>query len=155
MIFFKKFAILVKALVFALLLMWGASYFYYIDFAQSCVIRLRPGLMSLTEFNHGNIRRGIRVLKHARPEIYKTLCTNIDVIESNFSCGGWQGGCHYGKVGEITLSTTRNEFIGWTAAIIGHELCHDIQLREGRSFDESECYQFDSDILQSVVHVYQ
>jgi hypothetical protein len=145
---------LVKLAIGLMLAAWVGSYFYYIDFARSCTIRLRPGLMSLTEFNHGNIKRGIRLLKHAEPDIYKTLCDNIDVIESDFSCGGWQGGCHYGIVGEITLSTTRDEFIGWTAAIIGHELCHDSQLRAGNAMDEGECYQYDHDILRSVVDVY-
>jgi hypothetical protein len=143
--------LVIRAIIILPLTVWAGSYFYYVDLAESCVIRLRPGLMSLTEFNHGNIKRGIKVLKHARPDVYQTLCENIDTIESDFSCGGWQGGCHYGVQGEITLSNTRNEFIGWTAAIIGHELCHDIQLREGRPFNEGECYLFNHEILQSVV----
>jgi len=118
------------------------------------MITLRPGLMSLMEFSQGNVKTGIRALKYAEPTVYSSLCKNISTIRIDMGCGGWQGGCHYHKQGEITLSTTHSEFLGWTAAIIGHELCHDTQLREGRAFSEDECYAFDSAILHSLVDVY-
>jgi len=134
--------------------LWVVSFFYYIDFEEACVIKMKPGVLSLIELNHSNIRKGIKVLKYAEPEIYNGICDNIDVISSDIGCGGWQGGCHYGKAGKITLSTTKNEFLGWTAAIIVHEYCHDLQIRSGRPISEDECYKFDHDILQSVVDVY-
>jgi len=145
---------IVKLIVAVSVGVWIFSYFVYYDFETSCFIKLKPGLMSFVEFNHSNIKEGLQALKYGTPDVYAGVCSNIDTIESDYGCGGWQGGCHYGEEGRITLSTTHSEFVGWTAAIIGHEYCHDLQLREGRSFSEEECYSFDSQILQTIVGVY-
>ncbi len=145
---------LIKTALIAFAVLWVLSYFFYVDFEESCFITFKPGVLSLIEFNHGNIEKGLRALKYNKPEVYADICTHVDVITSDFSCGGWQGGCHYGKQGTIILSTTRNEFVGWTAAVIAHEFCHDTQLREGRTFDENECYEFDHEVLQSIVEIY-
>ena len=98
------------------------------------------------------------MLKYADPENYKELCTRVDVINPNISCGGFGGGCyHVNNFGssetsrQIDISTPHDGFLGLTAAIIAHETCHARQAQEGRPISEDECYKLDDQTLQKVV----
>lgn len=123
-------------------------FFFYADIKNSCYIKILP---SLTELSSSNIKKGINVLKNAAPEEYEKLCGNIDTINPNFSCGGFQGGCYTYTPRQIDISTSRDEFLGWTAAIIAHETCHAIQHSKGQELNEDECYTLDDMVLQKVV----
>ncbi|MFH0892131.1 MAG: hypothetical protein V1867_05115 [Candidatus Falkowbacteria bacterium] len=140
--------------IFFLLLLTGAliyKFFFYYDPGNKCLIRLKP---SLTEWSNGNIKEGIKVLKHAVPDEYKKLCAYVDKINPNYSCGGLGGGCYIsGKAPtrEIDISTVYDGFLGWTAAVIAHETCHAVQHEEGRPFNETECYGIGDYVLNSTV----
>jgi hypothetical protein len=130
-------------------------YFLYTDKEYGCFIKIKP---SILEFSSQNIKKGILVLKYADVDNYKELCNRIDVINPNISCGGFGGGC-YRKTNfdnseisrQIDISTPHNGFLGLTAAIIAHEVCHVRQAQENRSFSEKECYKLDDKVLQKVV----
>jgi hypothetical protein len=124
--------------------------FRYIDLSHGCNITIHPGWL---ELNNKNIVEALRVLKHGSPSDYRAVCRNITDIYPAMSCGGWQGGCYYGTLGEIYLSTTNDEFIGSTAMIIVHETCHDMQRREGREASEEECYEMGDATLQTIVQL--
>jgi hypothetical protein len=128
--------------------------FYYLDFENDCYIELESGLMSLLEFNHGNIKESLSALRYGAPDQYKIVCESIDVIKSDLGCGGWGGGCHYRESGSITLSTTNSSFIGWTAGVITHETCHDRQVKEERDMSQDECYAVDHATMQELVEIY-
>jgi len=84
------------------------------------------------------------------PEQYQLVCQNVKIISPNFGCGGLGGGCYYeGEPDTIYISTTQNDLIG-SAAIIVHETCHVIQGKEGRPFDENECYLADHIIFNEL-----
>ncbi|OHA22695.1 MAG: hypothetical protein A3G52_01705 [Candidatus Taylorbacteria bacterium RIFCSPLOWO2_12_FULL_43_20] len=136
--------------IFALIFFINKYYFHYTDKYYRCDISIRP---SIFEWNTKNVKDSLRALKFGYSEGYSKICENIDKIVSAPSCGGWQGGCHYGKSGEIYLSTSHKEFIGWTAAVIVHETCHDIQTKEGRPMEEPECYSAHHDALRALVEV--
>ncbi len=139
-----KYSVLILILFF-----WYYNTHHYIDIANGCNIKIKT---SLFEFSGPNIKEALTALKHASPNRYYTVCKNINTISPGMSCGGWQGGCHYGnKTGEIWLSTTNDEFLGWTAAVITHETCHDIQMREKRPMSEDECYKVSHDTLTELV----
>lgn len=125
------------------------KYFLYTDFSESCYIKIKP---SLTELSNTNIKEAIKVLKYAVPEEYDKLCTHVDTINPNLSCGGFGGGCYYQSTEkEIDISTAHGGFLGMTAAIIAHETCHAIQHQEGRALNEQECYEIDDLVLKTIV----
>lgn len=142
--------------IFIILILGGwliYRYFFYIDVFNGCFIKIKP---SITELSSVNIKKAIKVLKKAEPSEYKKLCRYVNVINPNFSCGGFQGGCFYSSnpnPKEIDISTSRQEFLGWTAAIIVHETCHAIQFREkGQTgLNEEECYLTHDNLLQKIV----
>jgi hypothetical protein len=143
----KKF---IKLLI--LLIIIGAlvyKFFFYIDLENGCFIKFK---VSLTEFSTGNIKESIKVLKYAEPEEYLKLCTHINKINPNLSCAGFGGGCFYNsKPGQIDMSTAHESFVGQTAAIVVHEVCHAIQHDEGRELSEDECYNHDNEIIKNLV----
>lgn len=127
---------------------WYRAHFIYVDRAYGCDIRIAPGFM---ELNNANIVEALRALKYGAPVHYRTVCSNVHTIHPKMACGGWQGGCYEGDLGEITTGTTHNEFVAWTAAVIAHEACHDVQHREGRGYSEEECYVVSHDVLRTLV----
>lgn len=146
MISLKTFA---KILIVVLLLTGVHWKFYrYYDPEAGCNIKIK---MSFLEWSNSNIKKALSILKYGAPEDYANVCSHIEVINPTMSCGGWQGGCYYNNPGEIFISTSKNEFLAWTAAIIVHETCHDIQAKEGRPPSEEECYSQDHDVLQKLV----
>jgi hypothetical protein len=136
-------------LVLCLIYHW----FFYINISNGCFIFFKPSM--LFEFNTGNIKEGIFVLKNAVPDEYKKLCTHVNVINANISCGGWQGGCYRGgpraNKKEIYISASRDQFVGWTAAVVAHETCHAIQFSQKRDMSESECYEIGDKVLKAAV----
>lgn len=77
---------------------------------------------------------------------YLNFCNNISSIDPNISCGGFGGGCYSQyrlNSGVIDVSTTYGDWKG-AAKVIIHETCHSMQFKEGRSFNEGECYGKDS-----------
>lgn len=142
-----------KHILVAILLVGLGGFFYfkhtrYYDPAAGCSIKIRP---SLLEWNSGNIRDALSALKYGYPEKYKLVCANITEIKTDMACGGWEGGCYYGDKGEIFVSTANQEFLGWTAAVIAHETCHDRQNKEGRPYSEDECYAVGHKTMQTLV----
>lgn len=124
--------------------------FYYVDSSQGCFIRFTPSIF--LEFNTGNIKQGIQILKKAAPEEYDKLCQYVGTINANVSCGGFQGGCYQpGQSKQIYVSVSHSEYLGWTAGIIAHEVCHARQAYENREFSEPECYEVTNQVLQQVV----
>jgi len=124
-------------------------YFFYIDIGNKCFVKIKP---SFTELSNRNIKQAILVLKNAVPKEYEKFCRNVDTIDPNISCGGFGGGCYYhNERGSISVSTSNNSFLGWTAAIIAHETCHVVQHNENRPFSETECYTIDNNVLKSIV----
>ena len=137
----------------AILGLVGYQYFYYVDRAHRCFIKIKP---SYLEFSTSNIKEAIRILKYAVPEEYEKLCTYVDTIDPNISCGGFQGGCYssYNRnVKEIDIGTANDDFLGWTAGVIAHETCHAIQFQEigFDGFDEGECYAIDNKVMKAVI----
>lgn len=126
-------------------------YFYYIDFANSCYITIKPSIM---EFSSQNIKQAIEVLKYAVPEEYAKFCGHVKAINPNFACGGFNGGCYYAEnlaSKEIDVSTANSSYLGWTAAVIAHETCHAIQAQEKRAISEDECYKIGNKVLKKVI----
>ena len=147
---------LIIFIFFIVLLFWLFSrYFSYTDAKYGCFIKIKP---SILEFSAVNIKKGILVLKYSDIDNYKELCKRVNVINPNISCGGFGGGC-YRKTNfgnsevsrQIDISTPHDGFLGLTAAIIAHEVCHVRQAQEIRSFSEKECYELDDKVLQKVV----
>lgn len=127
------------------------KYFLYIDIKNNCYVKIKP---SFIELSSSNIKQAIKALKYGAPEEYEKFCSNINTIDPNISCGGFQGGCYYsGKINskEISISTANQEFLGWTAAVVAHETCHAIQYEENREMSESECYAIGYKVLKKLV----
>lgn len=141
--------------IFIIIFISGAifyRYFYYVDFTDNCYIKIKP---SFTEFSSQNIKQAIKVLKYAAPEEYKKFCGRVKMINPNFACGGFNGGCYYpenlGKK-EIDVSTANGAYLGWTAAVIAHETCHAAQAQEKRAISEDECYGIGNKVLKKVIN---
>lgn len=118
-------------------------FFLYIDIGNKCFIKIKPALVELT---NTTMKRGIKYLKKNHFPEYKLLCENVTTINPNISCGGFGGGCYSSyrsDPGEIDISTTYGN-VNNAAKVIIHETCHAVQFKEGRSFDEAECYAKDS-----------
>ncbi len=135
------------AIVF-IIFFWYYNTHHYVDSANDCNIKIQT---SFFEFNSKNIKSALTALKYGTPERYRKVCKNIHLIKPGMSCGGWQGGCYYGDIGEITISTANDQFLAWTSAVIAHEACHDSQKREHREISEEECYQVSHDTLVELV----
>jgi hypothetical protein len=126
-------------------------YFLYIDYSHDCHIKLKH---SLLELSARNIKEALKVLKRTDTEEYNKLCTNIKIINPNFACGGFGGGCYYTgprTQGEIYVSTARDSNLAWTAAVIAHETCHAIQYNENRELSEDECHKIGDKVLKNLV----
>ena len=136
-------------IVFILMAVCYLKFFYYLDFQNDCCIKIR---MSWLEWSNLSIKRALTTLKHGSPEDYKKVCEHVRVINPNYACGGFEGGCFY--VGadpyEIHVSTSQRT-LAWTIAVIVHETCHAIQFQEGRTLEERECYAADDRILKKLV----
>jgi hypothetical protein len=130
-------------LIIFIFLFLNYHFFFYLDISNRCFIKIRP---ALTEFSNTTIKKGIVYLKKNFPSEYKDMCENVSTINPNISCGGFGGGCYSEfrfNPGVIDISTAFGQYKR-AAKVIIHETCHAIQLKEGRSFDESECYGKDS-----------
>lgn len=127
------------------------TFFFYIDFKDKCYIRINP---SFLEFSNLSIKRAIKALKFASFDDYRALCENVKVIHPNVSCGGFQGGCYYpDETKSISITTSQRGLLSWTAGIIVHEVCHAKQHKEGRTFDETECYKETDRILKKLIEL--
>jgi hypothetical protein len=123
-------------------------YFRYVDFANGCNISLK---LSFLEFSNRNIMDALTTLRYGSPQDYAMVCANVSRIVPNIGCGGFHGGCFYGSKGEIYISTSQNDFIGWTSAIIVHEACHAKQHNDKQQMSEQECYEMDHKVLGELV----
>ena len=116
-------------------------FFRYDDFSSSCHIKVSP---SITEWNNLKIKKGIKLLKNKLPEDYKKMCSAVKSIRPELACGGMGGGCYnMNNPSQIVVSTifrSKEYHTEMTAAIIVHEVCHLFQYKEGRQFNEGECY---------------
>jgi hypothetical protein len=135
--------------VFALLLFVYFKFFYYLDLRNDCHIKIR---MSWLEWSNLSIKRALVTLKYGSPDDYKKVCKHVRVINPNYACGGFQGGCFYTGADprEIHVSTSQRT-LAWTIGIIMHETCHAVQFQAGRQMDERECYAEDDRILKKLV----
>lgn len=135
---------LLKWVAVILFFIWLFYHFFlYIDIPNRCFITLRPALI---EMSNTTIKKGIRYLKSDYPQEYKNFCKNVKTVNPNISCGGFGGGCYSEyklNSGVIDISTP---YGNWKAAakVIIHETCHAMQFKEGRPFDETECYAKDA-----------
>lgn len=135
---------------FIVILFIYLHYFIYFDLANHCLLRLYP---SFFEFSNLNIKRSLEILRYGSPDDYKTVCQSIKVINPNFSCGGFGGGCYSvynSNPGTIDISTSQNDTL-MTSAIIVHETCHAIQFKEKRALNEDECYHADEKTLKKLM----
>lgn len=120
------------------------------DIKNKCYIKIKP---SFLEFSNLNIKRAINVLKYGAPTDYKDLCENVKVIDPNLACGGFEGGCYYLNAEKAISISTSNRSLSWTAAVMGHEVCHAMQFNEGRELNEPECYRKTDEILKKLVEL--
>ncbi|MBI4359979.1 MAG: hypothetical protein HY564_02715 [Candidatus Jacksonbacteria bacterium] len=146
---------LLKIAVFVILaIVFVRRHFYYTDKKYDCSIQLLPSLTF--EFSGGNAKRALRLLKYASLEDYKTICANVSRINLNVSCGGFGGGCYFDFITKnpesIDVSTSRSD-LAWTAAVIVHETCHLLQYKDGRVFNEDECYKEDHRVIQKITEI--
>ncbi|OHA42134.1 MAG: hypothetical protein A3G59_00425 [Candidatus Taylorbacteria bacterium RIFCSPLOWO2_12_FULL_47_20] len=134
--------------IFALLIIiafWW-NFTHYVDFGSGCYLKISTGL----EFNNTTIKNGLKALKYAVPTTYRMVCRDVTVIRTGVSCGGFGGGCyHGGSRSEIYVSVAQGAVLE-SAAIIAHELCHLYQDRDGKPFDENECYLVDDAVLREM-----
>lgn len=115
------------------------------------MITIKP---SFLEWSNSNIKRAIKTLKYGSPDDYRTFCAYVDTVDPTQSCGGFGGGCFYPSkktARTIDIGTSQRN-LAWTAAIIMHETCHVIQYKEGRPFDENECYNVDNKTIKTLVN---
>jgi hypothetical protein len=147
-------SILKKAIIPLLIIFFIYKWFFYINVFNGCYIKIIPS--AFFEFNNGNIKEAIKVLKNADFEEYKTVCRNVKTIDGNPACGGFNGGCYYisslntSEKRRISVSTANSAYLAWTAAVIVHETCHAVQAKEGRGLDENECYTKGGEVLESL-----
>ena len=132
----------------------AGRYLIWIDFANRCVIRIRP---SLVGYDNTMVKRALDTLRHGSPEDYRKVCQHVATINPNPACGGFGGGCFWhgdGQKGRATIDVSTEHGLIWTAAIVVHETCHARQFHEGRppGFDlEHECYNEDDRIMRALV----
>jgi len=136
-------------LVLTLFFSWR-SFTSYSDSRFECDISIKTSM----ELNNRTIKKALGILKYGMPEQYLDVCKNIAVIETGTACGGFGGGCFYTRdnsdaKGRIYVSVAQGQVLD-SAAIIVHELCHLYQHREGRPFDEDECYRADHAVFQTL-----
>jgi len=133
-----------KYFIIIFFLLWiFYSLFIYVDFSNGCFITIRPSFM---EFSNTAMKKGIQYLKNNFPNQYSSFCKNVTSIDPNTSCGGFEGGCYSqyrSNPGVIDISTPHGDYIH-AAKVIIHETCHAAQFKEGRPFDEKECYSKDA-----------
>ncbi len=133
----------IKFIIIIIFILWiFYSLFIYVDLSNRCFITIRP---SFTELSNTTMKKGIKYLKNNFPNEYTNLCKNVVSIDPNISCGGFGGGCYslYSiNPGVIDISTPHGDYIH-AAKVMIHETCHAMQFKEGRPFDETECYKTD------------
>ncbi len=132
--------------LFVLFGLFVYHFFIYFDKDNKCFITIIPSYLP----SNLDTKEAIRIIKYATPDNYQKLCTNIEVIDMNPSCGGFDGGCfRASKPQKIYVGNDQsNPAVG--SAIIIHEMCHAMQAREGRYLDEVECYEKSTVFLDSV-----
>ena len=141
----------IKILTFIIILGHGTyQYFFYIDLKNNCKIFIAP---SLLEFNNLTIKRAINPLRYAAPDDYTNLCKRVDVIDPNFACGGFEGGCFESSQPRTIIIDTSQRSMAWASAMITHEVCHAIQYHESRQMDEHECYVKTDEVLRKIVEL--
>lgn len=122
-------------------------FFTYIDVKNSCYILIIPTYLP----SNISTKKVIKLIKNASPDDYCTLCSYINVINKNISCGGFDGGC-YEQINPRTIFLGNDQnSLALSAAIVIHELCHREQARQGRQFSELECYKKGSEFLENIV----
>lgn len=142
----------IKSLSFILLLILLLFSFlnnlFYFDLSNQCFIRISP---SFWEWSNSSIKKTLEVLKIASPKNYKNVCQRVSVINPNYSCGSFGGGC-FSKLDSktINISTFHNEVVS-AAVAITYETCHVKQREENRSDDETECYKAGYKILDDLI----
>lgn len=121
-------------------------YFVYVDLSYSCNINIIPSM----ELSNRNIIRSLITLKNASASDYKKVCDNVQFINSNVACGGFDGGCYKtGARNTIYVSTSQRDLVT-TTMILVHETCHLLQEKENRVMTEQECYKKGDDFLKLV-----
>ncbi|MDP2684991.1 MAG: hypothetical protein Q8P20_08220 [bacterium] len=139
-------------LIILVLALFSYKYFIYYDNETGCFIKLKTAIF---EPNTVNVKNAIKTLKYAVPDEYEKLCLNVDTIDPNLSCGGFQGGCYNSHNGNrlIQIGTANDDFLGWTAAIIAHETCHAIQFQTNgiEGLEESECYAIGDQVMKTLI----
>lgn len=140
----------VKKIIFLLFVIFVINYFtnnfYYIDFSKGCYIGIIPS-MNL-EFSNSGIKRALGIIKNISPENYTNICARTNVINTNISCGIWEGGCFQSNQPRtITVSSSVRK-ITWTAEVLAHEACHARQFHEGRTMSENECHLVGLKVMQ-------
>src|SRR3989339_607709 len=122
--------------------------FVYIDSKNNCSITILPAWF---EWSNMNLKRALLTLKYGAPEHYKLVCDNVKSINPAVGCGGFEGGCYYPRQVDTIYVSTSQRSLSWSAAVIAHETCHVIQAKEGKAFDETECYREDSEVLKQLI----
>jgi hypothetical protein len=143
----------VNKIIILLAIIWLVyESFFYVDPIAGCFVSFRPSV--IFEFNTGNIKNSITLLKNAVPDEYQKFCKYVKKVDANLGCGGFGGGCYYANnttLNEITVSAGHDERIEVVAGVVAHETCHAIQFYEKRSMSESECYEIFDKVLNKVV----
>jgi hypothetical protein len=138
----KWFIILI---VFAALLYFTQD-FYYIDFSKGCYIFISPSLNF--EFSNAGVKRALTIIRKISPDNYEKVCQRVSIINTNISCGGWEGGCFQPNETRTIYVSAPARNVTWVAEVIAHETCHTIQQLEHRIFDEQECHKVGLKVMQ-------
>lgn len=139
---FKKLIILVA---FTVILVFTLNIFY-IDIGDKCFITIIPSV----ELSNGTIVSALQILKKVVPNQYTKVCENVKFINTNVSCGGFDGGCyHTGNNKTIYVSSSQRHLVVSTS-VIAHETCHLLQEKQKRPLNEPECYSIGNTVLKTI-----
>ena len=129
------------------ILYWLSTFFFYADFKNACFIKIIPSFGP----SNWNTKEVLNILRYGSPENYALFCANIDTIDKNPSCGGFDGGCYEVRNSKTVFIGNDQNNIALTAAVFVHETCHAIQSHEGRPIDQTECYEKGSKFLENII----
>lgn len=114
----------------------GFRMFVYYDPDNGCTIKVLPSFQP----SNWDFRQVLKLLKTTSRQDYEYLCTNVETINKDIACGGFDGGCYYTDRSKTLYIGNDQDNMAVTMAVIVHELCHARQYNEGRVLAEYECY---------------
>lgn len=129
-----------------LIILYFTHNLFYIDVTKGCYLAIVPSLH--LEFTNAGIKRALTIIKNISPDNYKNICQRVNIIDTNISCGGMEGGCFDSAHPRTIYVTAPAREITWVAEVLVHEACHARQKYEGRPGEERECHEMGLKVMQ-------